>query len=45
MNLQFIHHSNKWKLEDVWFAGPALGKIDGEAAQGAEMARVGLAGC
>jgi len=45
MNLHFIHHSNKLKLEDVWFAGPGLGKIDGEAAQGAEMARAGPAGC
>jgi hypothetical protein len=45
LNLHFINNSNKWKLEGVWFAGPALRKIDGQAAQGAEMARAGPAGC
>jgi len=41
MNLHFIRHSKKWKLEDVCFAG----KTDGKAAQGAEMATAGPAGC
>ena len=44
MTLHFIHHSNIWKLKDVWLAGPALWDSDGAAAQGVEMAKAGPAG-
>jgi hypothetical protein len=45
MSLHFIHHSNKWKLKNVWLTGTAIGDSDGAAAQGAEMANAGPAGC